>query len=211
MSALQLVQSFEDRTDFPVLIDEVRDEVIRLSGVSDIAFKATDIDKDILRGLCYFWEPSPAPYAEARQHVDILYAATLDPAWRRLVIVKELIHILDKEAHRIAAEGDLNDLIRRMSRRPELRDPMNWHEASDKVGLFQALGILFPFAARQLIKPKYDDGLLAEEMIAHRAGIPDTFVSFLMSDDWTQYYEGFMSLCEADPGEPVRVKAANAG
>ena len=201
MSAYRLVQMFEDRTDFPVLLDEVRDAVIALGGPDQILFKAVDIDDNVLRGICHRWKPIPIPYALAPDHVDILYAQGLEPEWRRLVITKELIHILDKDAHRTQNEDQLNDLIRRMARRPELRDPMNWHETSDRVGVFQALGILFPYSARELIKEKYELGNISDEMIAHRAGIPVHYVSFLMSEDWTAMYHDFMRLCEMGAAE----------
>jgi len=198
MSAYRLVQEFEGRTDFPVYLDQIRDAVIRIGMTDRVVFKAVDIDENVLRGICYRYTFSPGVYAEPEERIDILYAASLDLPWQRLVVAKELIHTLDKEGHRITKEDELNELVRRMARRPELREPMSWHEASDRVALFQALGILLPYAARELIKVKYDTGHVSDEMIAHRAGIPDQFVSFLMSDDWTEMYQGFMSLCEGD-------------
>lgn len=198
MSAYRLVQEFEDRKDFPVYLNEVRDAVIRLGVIDRIAFKGVDIDQNILRGICYRYHFTPAPYAVKEERIDVLYANALEPDWRRLVVTKELIHTLDKPGHSITKEDEVSELVRRMARRPELRDPMNWHEASDRVALFQALGILFPFGARDLIRDKYNEGVVTDEMIAHRAGIPHQFVSFLMSDDWTQMYDGFMRLCEAD-------------
>lgn len=198
MSAFKLVQLFEDRTHFPVHLNEVRDSVARLHGADGITFKAVDIDKDILRGICLHWQPLPRPYAEPEAHIEVLYAEDLEPEWQRLVITKELIHVLDKQEHRIENEAQLDDLVRRMARRPELRDPMNWREMSDRVGLYQALGVLFPKAARDLIKDKYDQDRISDEMIAHRAGLPLEFVSFVMSDDWDEYYGGLMQFCELE-------------
>lgn len=198
MSAYKLVQKFEDRTDFPVTLNEVRDAVIGFGGSDAIRFKAVDIERDILRGICYRYKPIPRPYAAQEEWIDILYAESLDEDWRRLVITKELIHVLDKEAHRTKNEEELDNLVRRMSRRPELRDGFSWHETSDRVGLFQALGILFPFAARALIKDKYDAGHISDEMIAHRATVPVQFVAFLMSNEWAASYDVLMRLCEPD-------------
>lgn len=196
MSAYKLVQQFEDRVEFPVTLDEVRDAVIALGGSDAIRFKAVDIEDNVLRGICYRYKPIPRPYAAQEEWIDIIYAFTLEEDWRRLVVTKELVHVLDKEAHLTKTSEQLDDLVTRMARRPELRDGFSWGETSDRVGLFQALGILFPFSARQLIKDKYDAGHISDEMIAHRAGIPVQFVSFLMSDEWSECYDGLMRLCE---------------
>ncbi|MGH7020016.1 MAG: hypothetical protein ACREEY_09055 [Brevundimonas sp.] len=196
MSAYRLVQRFEDRASFPVKLNDVRDAVVAIGGVDDITFKAVDIEDNVLRGICHRWRPLARPYAEAQDCIEILYAQSLEEEWRRLVVTKELVHVLDKDAHLTQSVEQFDELVRRMARPPELRDPMNWHETSDRVGLFQALGILFPWAARQQIKPKYDAGLISDEMIAHRAVIPTHFVSYLMSADWDADYQRFMQLCE---------------
>lgn len=208
MSAYRLVQQFEDRTDFPVLLNEVRDAVIRLGMTDRLTFKAVEIEENILRGVCHRYDFRPSVYGEMEERVDILYASSLDQPWQRLVVVKELIHTLDADGHRITTAEEVDDLIRRMARRPELREPMNWGEASDRVALYQALGILFPFAARALIKEKYDAGRISDEMIAHRAVIPDQFVSFLMSSDWDALYPGFMKFCEAPPAPQAQAAPA---
>ncbi|MFC5373221.1 hypothetical protein ACFPIF_11685 [Brevundimonas faecalis] len=199
MSAYKLVQKFEDRADFPVRLDEVRDAVVQLGGSDVIQFKSVDIDKDTLKGICYRYRPIAQPYAREEEWVDIIYAESLSEEWRRIVVTKELIHVLDKDGHRITTDHQLDDLVRRMARRPELRDGFSAAETSDRVGLFQALGILFPFEARRLIKPKYDLGHISDEMIAHRAAIPLSFVPFVMSDEWADTYDFLMKLCEGLP------------
>lgn len=208
MSAYRLVQSFEDRENFPVRLNEVRDAVVQIGGADDITFKAVDIQQNVLRGLCHRWRPLPRPYADAQDCIEILYAESLEPEWHRLVVTKELVHVLDRDIHRTTTHAQFDDLIHRMARRPELRDPMTWHEASDRVGLFQALGILFPFAARELILEKYNAGLISDELIAHRASIPLHYVSYLMSSDWDADYRAFMTLCENDPGHANHIEAA---
>jgi len=196
MSAYKLVQKFEDRAEFPVHLDEVRDAVIGLGGSDAIRFKAVDIEEDILRGICYRYKPLPRPYGTPEEWIDIIYAEKLEEDWRRLVITKELIHVLDKDAHRTRNSEELEDLVRRMARRADLRDGISWHETADRVGLFQALGILFPFEARRLMKDKYDAKHISDEMIAHRAAVPVQFVAFLMSDEWAESYDALMALCE---------------
>lgn len=179
----------------------MRDAVSALGMSDHVTFKAVDIEKDILRGICYRYLYTPAPYAPQEARVDILYASSLDRAWQRLVITKELVNTLDNGRHSTSTEEAVEDLIARMSRRPELREPMTWAEATDRVALFQALGILFPWSARQLLVEKYRDGLISDEMIGHRAAIPDVFIGYLMSSDWDSSYHDFMRLCEAGQDE----------
>jgi hypothetical protein len=198
MSAHRLAQHFEDRTILPVRLDEVRDAVLAYGLCDRLTFKPVVLEGGILLGVCYHYRFRPAVYAEPETRVDILYADNLDLASRRLVVCKELIHVLDNGAHSVAQAAEVDELIRRMSRRPELRESVFLGERSDRFALLQALGILFPFAARSLIKPAYDEGKISDEMIARRAGIPEEFVDYLMSDDWEKDYDGIMRMCERD-------------
>lgn len=166
--------------------------------VDRLVYKPVDINENVLRGVHHKYWFTPAPYAEKELRVDILFAQTLDRSWRRLVATKELIHTLDNGAHSTAKAEEVDDLIERMSRRPELREPMTWSETSDRYAFWQALGILFPAAARELLLAKYNEGLISDEMIARRAGIPEQFVGFLMSEDWAEVYTHIMKMCERE-------------
>lgn len=203
MSAYKLAQQFEDRTVLPVRLNDVRKAVLAMGEVDRLVFKPVEINKDVLRGIHHKYWFSPAVYAPRELRVDILYAETLDHPWSRLVATKELIHTLDNGTHSTAKPEEVDDLIVRMARRPELREPMSWGETSDRYAFWQALGVLFPAAARDLILPKYSEGLISDEMIARRAGIPEQFVGFLMSEDWAEVYTHIMKMCERE-----QVKAA---
>lgn len=197
MLAYRLALQFEDRTDFPVHLNEVRDAVLRLQLCDRLTFKPVSINTATLLGVHFRYLFTPAPYADQEDRVDILYADTLDSSGQRLVVTKELIHVLDNGAHSVAKPDEVDELVRRMARRPDLRDSPFMPERNDRLALAQALGILFPLAARDLIKPKYDEGLVSDDMIARRAGIPEEFVDYLMSDDWVQDYQSIMKWCEA--------------
>lgn len=196
MSAYKLSQRFEDRTVLPVRLNDVRAAVLEIGVVERITFKPVEIKKDILRGVHHKYWFTPAPYAEKELRVDVLFAESLEFPWKRLVACKELLHALDNGTHSVAQPDEVDDLIRRMARRLDLREPMNHGETSDRYGLWQALGILFPFAAREALLAKYEEGLISDEMIARRAGIPEDYISFLMSSDWAGIYTGIMRMCE---------------
>lgn len=195
MLAYRLAQKFEDRIEFPVHLDEVRDAVLALQAVDVLTFKPVTINTSTLLGVCYRYNYHPSPYSDQEDRVDILYADTLDSAGQRLVVTKELIHILDNGTHSVAKPEEVDELVRRMARRPDLRDSPFMPERNDRLALAQALGILFPFASRALIKPKYDEGLVSDEMIARRAGIPEEFIDYLMSEDWVLDYQAIMKWC----------------
>lgn len=196
MLAYRLAQEFEDRTEFPVQLNDVRDAVLRLQAVDALTFKPVALNTATLLGVCYRYMYQPSPYSSEEDRVDILYAESLDSSGQRLVVTKELIHILDNGLHSVANPDEVDELVRRMARRPDLRESPFMPERNDRFALAQALGILFPYAARELIKPKYDDGLVSDEMIARRAGIPEEFIDYLMSEDWEVDYKAIMDWCE---------------
>lgn len=144
------------------------------------------------------WDwPNPQAEKKTVYVADIYYAKTLTTDWSRLVTCKESVHLLDPPECRAATDAEVTKLFDRMALRPELQDPIKDGNATttDRVAIFQAVALLFPFATRQLLLPKLQAGKLTIRDIQRMVDIPMRYVSFVMSDRW----EAVHDVLVADP------------
>lgn len=142
---------------------------------------------------------------------DIYVARSLSPEEKRIVQVKELLHILDPRVDRANTPEEVKALIESMAL------PLSeaeWttdgsHAQSDRSGLLYAVPVLFPEAARQLLLPRHPEQV-STDTIADMAGLPPLTTGFIMSEVWSAVYPGLMKrLAEMLP-VPDRVHALGA-
>jgi hypothetical protein len=112
----------------------------------------------------------------------------MDKSWQRLVVCKELIHILDPDYALTNTRKDVANLIKRMALPIDLQALTNNQELNDRFGQLQALAVLFPRAARNLLLEPYNAKKITSKEIAALAEIPVHYVAFLMSDEWEKIY-----------------------
>lgn len=108
--------------------------------------------------------------------------------WQRVVVCKEMIHILDPDELLTSTAADMRSLIERIAMPLDLQLGYNGHEVGDRLAEFQALAILLPKAARAILMPAFKSGNLSAQEIAQHAEIPVRYVDFIMSDEWDRRY-----------------------
>ncbi len=88
-------------------------------------------------------------------HIDC--AKTLPPQRKRLVVCKELLHLLDPDFNRVNNEEDFKKLTDNIGLPPEDQDPTKDgpKTVSDRIGIYKAVAVLFPLAARDVFAPCY--------------------------------------------------------
>lgn len=169
----------------PVELDDVVAQ-LRHNGVeAEVYYFPADIDPNILRGQLNHWE-YPDNDGGLHSCVDIEYSKHLDEDWQRIVVCKELLHILDGDAERTDTPEKIKHLIDRIVLPPDLREPEKDGLAvlTDRIVLYIAVAILFPLATRELLKPKFDDGTISLHDISRLLCLPLRFVVLVMNDAW---------------------------
>ena len=93
----RLVERFQDRTELPIEIEEIRDVLIELGVQDKIIFSPEQLDTGILTGAYYQWCEHAAAYGEPILTTLIVFPANEDLAWQRAICAKELVHVCDKQ------------------------------------------------------------------------------------------------------------------
>jgi hypothetical protein len=127
--------------------------------------------------------PVLRPYSADYEIVtDVLFGEDLPDEWKRLVIVKEVLHVFDSEAARVNTEDGVRRLIPAVLAN-ELQVPF-LPALNDHLGAFRAMAVLIPRAARQKLRAAFEDESRTVGEIAHYVQLPDYYV-----DIWLRYGE----------------------
>lgn len=174
---------FSKSTVLPVRIKDVADFILGKGVVSEIVRIPVEVDASILTGgFCVFRDFAP-PYQEAPVIAKIAYPKNADRKVQRLVIVKEMLHILDPSPARAATKQDVSDLIGDLIL-DEAREEMGLPAAYDHTQIISALAILLPQAALDVLRPAYKRGQLTPEEISEIGLVPTAYVEIALTDEW---------------------------
>jgi hypothetical protein len=68
--------------------------------------------------------------------------------------------------------------------------PVNY----DRLAEYQAIAVLFPWTAREVLLAPYKNDLLSLDDISRMADIPRKYVSFVMSEFWEESYNSLLAM-----------------
>lgn len=191
MRLKKLIQQFDVKEVLPVDVNEVvqflRDEQIK----DEIRFVGVDIDSTVLRGFIKHYVIPGVGYGEPTFCADVYYDQSQSGDWKRLVCCKELLHILDNDHCRTNTEDAIEHQIERMILPEEFQ---NFHSESlgvqtDRLTIYYAVAVLFPWAARNLLVEPYEKGRLTVADIARIADIPERYAMLVMNTEWRRVHD----------------------
>jgi hypothetical protein len=98
---------------------------------------------------------------------------------------KELIHVMDGKAEKTNTPDELQGLI------DKIIGPLSTEDfgladlmaAKDKLAVYQALGVIFPDAARVDALRAIESGM-TKQQVMEQASIPMQFVNLVLADEW---------------------------
>ena len=199
MDLFKLVEHFSTFTEVPVEPSEVKDLILSDGRDLVIRFIGVELEIEVLRGhLSQYKKTAPLYANEDTNIADVYYGVNQESGWIRLVCVKELTHVFDISNARTATKDDLETLIKRMALSPEFQDlAVDIKEGgpkviADRIAVFYALAITFPWATRELLIPKVDDGTLNEADVARLVDLPLKYVRLVLSDQWPPLYAAML-------------------
>lgn len=187
MSFKALVDSFCEEVELPITVDQVlnwiRDNTdfkhIKLRGIDRAgskayrgAYRRTDVN---------LGAPYSMDFDKIEIHVDILYGIDLPDDWKRLVIVKEVIHVFDVPPARVDTADKVAQLIPHLLSQQLAGTPFFYPGFNDKVGPFKAMAVLMPAPLRKPIKEAVDSGSRTIEEVAAFCNLPEVYVDMWLS------------------------------
>lgn len=196
-----LLEHFDCYTQLHVDVNAVRDQLIDMGIQDEIRFHFVKMDSGKLRGIAYRYSKMAAPYGDPILCSEIVISNDMgeeDEYWKRLVAVKELLHVADCVNISAESEEAVGVIFRNFSLPPELRNDLHNGAVNtksymnDRIRIFVALAILIPEGCRQPLRELYTAKQLSDREIADIAKIPERYVSVVMGDDFDKSIATFL-------------------
>jgi hypothetical protein len=196
----RLVEKFQDRTELPIEIDEIRDALIDLGVQDKIVFSNEQLDTGKLRGAYYQWCEHTSPYGEPVLTTLIVYPTNVDTDWQRAICAKELVHVCDKQIVKTQTADMVEELADKLVGPFEtsLGTQADLMAGVDKLAQYQALNLLFPLAARKIARARILSGERTYEQEAQWAGIPVEYARLVLLENWDHFSELLTSIGNGD-------------
>lgn len=182
MSYASLVEHFAKVEDLLIPVNAVLAWIRSRTDHKDIRLYPVERHNKAFRGafrrLAY---PIGKTYSHEFEIVcQILFGRDLPDDWKRLVIVKEALHVFDPEGSRVDSPEKVRQLIPAVISR-DLRGAPFVPAIDDFLGAYRAMAVLLPRRARNKLKAALDAGTRTATEIADYVKLPDFYV-----DIWLQ-------------------------
>ena len=185
---ITIYESFAAHTRLPVKLRDVRDFILERGIVVRIERHATDLDPNILRGGLHRFYDLALPYVERPMIARIAYPRNASEGVQRLIQVKEMLHILDPGDAISPTKKDVEDFIGDLLVE-EAEKEIGLAAKEDHIKLLNALCILMPRDALDIIRPAFKRGDVTLDQIAEEAKIPKSYAAAALTDDWREVVE----------------------
>jgi hypothetical protein len=190
MKVSKIIKAFATRTHLAVDVNDVV-KFLKDNGIKDeIEFFPVALDSDVLLGKVVHWVRRDGVYAEPIFCADIYFCKDEENDWRRLICCKELLHILDHDWAKARKPKEVRRLAEKIGLPRDMQQPLKdgVHVNTDRLAEYQAIAVLFPMAARDLLLQPLNAGQLTLNDIARLAEIPRRYAGFVMHEAWTAIY-----------------------
>jgi hypothetical protein len=177
MSYAALVEHFSQIEDLPIPVDMVLDRIRATTDHKDIRLYPVERHNKAFRGA---FRRLAIPKGKAYSHeveivCQIMYGADLSEDWKRLVIIKEALHVFDPEGSRVNTPDGLRKLIPRVISSDLGKTPFA-PAIDDFLGAYRAMAVLLPREARRRLKAARDASTRTPTEIADYVKLPDFYV-----------------------------------
>jgi hypothetical protein len=191
MSIKKLIAELSRRENVPIdLQSEVVPLVRSMCGHEnlEIYFWSKEFQEQILKGEIAHWDYPDN--GTVKNVIDIDYPKNLGRDWQRMICAKELVHVLDPIDTRVMTDAAFDAFCEKLVLPPEFHDPVDGMQVwSDRLAVYQAVAILFPWACRELFSGPYKARKITADFIASTVDIPVRYVKLVMTDGWQQVHQ----------------------
>lgn len=183
MTHKALAQSFENLGKLPVIVDDVLQWIRQNTDFKNITLHAVERQHRGFRGAFRKRGVPKGPLYSADYDifVDILYGEDLSDDWKRLVIVKEALHVFDGASECVDAPEKLQSLIPSIID-PVLKEALQKPALNDHWGQFRAMAVLMPPGMREDLKKAVNANVRTVSEVASLVRLPEERV-----DMWLRY------------------------
>lgn len=188
MSYARLYDAIQGR---PIYIKRnvIRDEILSITGIDKVSIiKTSRLTLNVCRGIYISPLSIEHPFACTVGQHAILISRDLNRCWERLIIVKELMHLLDGDSEAIDTGEKFDRVLSEIFVNSGTICPQT---RSEFRALWMALGVLVPEKIRLSLRDEWiqakSHGVISADLdIAHKLKIPAIYIPFLFSPTYAQ-------------------------
>lgn len=185
---MDIFNHFSCYTLLPVLLSDVVDHIKETNVVASIEIYPLDLDPRYLQGFCYVFIDKPQGAVEGVKRAWIGYSKSLSPEMARLVVCKELLHLLDNHRETAQQREQVSELIDQVVLPYEAVVALP--AFSDHEGILMALAVMMPRDAILELKPSLGKSI-SHKTIARLAQLPEEYVRMAFTKTWEEVLDGF--------------------
>lgn len=184
----ELVEHFSHVAELPVEVDEIVAQINVIGLQDEIYLFEADTEPTKIRGAFHQFRYRPGVYADPISVTHIVYSANVPLEWKRVIAVKELVHIFDSIPAKTDTEDEVSQLLDKLVGPLSSEDYgfADLQAAKDRLALYQSLPLLLPNAALTIARKEVEDGQVTPEEVAQWACMPVELVRLMLSDDWVE-------------------------
>ena len=203
MKFQEIISALNSERETPIKPEKII-KILRGGLVKDhLVFIGVDLDTKVLKGkfVRKVYETVPTKYVlRPYEHDDsdivtkIYYARNQEDDWKRLTVIKELLHIVDPDRIRFSNHDEVRTLVSHLSQpmihifsqKAEGSNGDNFSSMIDYLADMRAVIAMVPEPIRLLACKKLEDGKITVPELAELFGIPLEYMSVVVSSVWTK-------------------------
>ena len=195
-----IIEATSNISDMPIEVSEIS-EIIVANGYQDsIIMRAVDAEPGKLRGVCHQYTTSPGVYALPNLVSLIVYNQNLSLEWQRVTCCKELVHVCEKGVDKTSTQEAVTGLIDRIVGNYSRDDYsiIDYMALMDRLGLYVAVGLLFPSAAREQAANAVSSDSRSIPEIAEWVCLPEALVALALRPEWPDLLLTLLDMGEVE-------------
>lgn len=159
---------------------EIIPKACKLAGIPSVkVFLDGGMNTVNLRGFFVQANDPNHPFAKQSNGLPVIVLArSLNRCWKRLITIKELMHLFDDAIHMLATGDEFEALLGEFrTAQPDRSLAMD----SEIAAVWMAMGLMCPEVIRQDLARKVDRGEMTHSEVAEYLKIPEQYISQLLS------------------------------
>ncbi|WP_294192698.1 hypothetical protein [uncultured Sphingomonas sp.] len=204
---MNVFEHFSAYSQLPVSLEDVAAFVIGRTHFVDVIPYPVPFPPEILQGLC--WQHIDKPHNSINHHrrAWVLFSDKLTPDMTRMVVCKEILHLLDTVREQAGDRAEVAQLIDEIVQPVELKAAIQTE--SDNLGMVLALAVLMPASAIDELRPLVEQDTISFDTLSKLAGVPEHYVRHAFKPQWQDALKVIERYFQAgDEVRPAEAKAA---
>lgn len=182
----KIIESFENRTDLPIEVEEIAAAMVAEGVQDEIHFVPVDADPAKIHGAIARFRYRPIPYADPVWVAHVPFNSQDPVEIQRVTCCKELIHLFDSDLERTDTDEEVPALIERLVG-PFASDDVglaNLMALKDNLAIYMCLPLLLPRAALLHVRAEIVAARMIPKEAAALACMPLDLVELMLDENW---------------------------